>query len=125
MAARRRYDPGMGRKVEFTLNHRGVGIMLNSFEMMEALRPFGEEIKMKAEVLAPVYEGRYYGRDPRYPGRYKASFHIRSRRYGGSKGDRAQVLVYNDSPEAFWVEYGNKGNEPYHILHRAAFGRWR
>jgi hypothetical protein len=125
MAARRRYSPDMGRRVDFTLNHRGVGIMLNSFEMMEALRPFGEEIKMRAEAMAPVYQGKYWGNTGRFSGRYKVSFHIRSRRYGGTKGDRAQVQVYNDSPEAFWVEFGNRGDEPYHVLHRAAFGRWR
>lgn len=101
--------------------------MLNSFEMMEALRPFGEKIKMEAETIAPVYKGKYYGnaRGTRWPGRYKASFHIRSRRHSGLKGDRAQVDVYNDAPEAIWVEFGNKGDEPYHVLHRAAFGRWR
>ena len=101
--------------------------MLNSFEMMEALRPFGEEIKLRAETIAPVYAGKYYGRNAytRWPGRYKASFHIRSRRHAGRMGDRAEVQVYNDSPEAFWVEYGNRGDEPYHILRRAAYGRWR
>lgn len=95
--------------------------------MMEALRPFAEEIKMRAEAMAPVYEGRYYGKNKytRYPGQYKASFHIRSRRHAGLKGDRAEVQVYNDSPEAFWVEFGNRGAEPYHTLHRAAYGRLR
>jgi hypothetical protein len=108
------------------MNHRGIGYMLNSFEMMESLRPFGEQIKITAETLAPVYGGRYYGKNKytRFPGRYKASFHINSRRFGGSKGDRAQVTIFNDAPEAFWVEYGNRGAEPYHILRRAAFGRW-
>ena len=127
MAIRRRYHPDMGRRVDFKLNHRGIGIMLNSFEMMESLRPFGEEIMLRAITMAPVYKGKYYGVNSagRWPGRYKASFHIRSRRHAGLKGDRAQVDVYNDSPEAFWVEFGNRGDEPYHVLHRAAFRSWR
>jgi hypothetical protein len=28
--------------------------------------------------------------------------------------------VYNDAPEAIYVEFGHRGNEPYHVLLRAA-----
>jgi len=106
--------------VRWQMDYRGIGYMLNSEMMERGLRVFAEEIKLRAEVIAPAYEGK--GHDPTR-GRYKMSFHVGSRRWGGTRHDRAEAFVYNDSPEAFWVEYGNRGGEPYHVLARAAFRR--
>jgi hypothetical protein len=76
-----------------------------------------EEIKLRAEVIAPVYAGR----GDKHSGRYKASFHVKSHLHGGATKDRAEAIVYNDAPEAIYVEFGHWGAEPEHILARAAF----
>jgi len=106
---------------KFTPDHRGVGEMLNSDFMVEAMRAHAEAIKLRAEAIAPV------GHPPesKHPGRYKASFHVRAHKYGGVSGrggKRAEAIVYNDSPEALYVEYAHYGQEPYRVLAIAAFG---
>jgi len=78
-----------------------------------------EGIRARAIAIAPVG----FSRD-KHPGRYKASFHIRSHSRGGATRDRAEAIVYNDSEEALYVEYGHRGSEPYRILARAAFQRF-
>ncbi len=100
-----RYDP----------DHQGFGRFLRSPQMMAGMLAVGELIKAGAEAIAPVG-----GSDDPHRGRYKASFHVRARRRGGATRDRAEAIVWNDSPEAMWVEYGSYGDEPYHILLRAA-----
>jgi hypothetical protein len=106
-----------GARATFTPDYRGIGEMLNSEFMRRGMEIFAEEIKIRAEVIAPVYEGRH---DP-HRGRYKASFHTRSHLNGGIKNDRAEAIVYNDAPEAVFVEFGHRGREPWHVLARAAF----
>lgn len=103
----------------FTPNHAGVGEMLNSDFMQDAMRLVAEEIKVRAEALAPVGQPP----DSPHPGRYKASFHVRVHAHGGATADRAEAIVYNDSPEALYVEYASYGKEPYRTLAMAAFGR--
>jgi hypothetical protein len=99
--------------------------MLQADFMERAMRMFAEEIKARAEAISPVGNAKT---DP-HPGRYKASFHIRTTRYGGVMGRsgmlRAEAVVYNDSPEALYVEYGHRGTEPDRVLARAAFVRRR
>ena len=82
------------------------------------MRLVAEGIRIRAEATSPV--------DPKspHPGRYLASFHIRSHSRGGAKNDRAEAIVYNDSPEAPFVEWGQWGDEPEHVLARAAFVRF-
>jgi hypothetical protein len=103
--------------VTFTPDHRGVGDLLNSDGMRDAMDAHGQEIRMRAETIAPVYTGR----GAHHPGRYKASFHVRSHLHGGATNDRAEAVVYNNAPEAFYVEFGHWGAEPEHIMARAAF----
>lgn len=101
---------------------RGVGRMLDSDAMRIAMEVVAEEIRVRAEVIAPVYEGP--GHDD-HRGRYKASFHVKSELHAGATHDRAQATVYNDAPEAFFVEFGHRGAEPEHVLARAAFVKYK
>jgi hypothetical protein len=99
----------------FTPDHTGVGEMLDSRMMEGAMLTVAGGILTRAIAIAPVDE-----KSP-HPGRYRASFHIRSHLHGGAKNDRAEAIVYNSAPEAPFVEWGNWGDEPEHILARAAF----
>lgn len=101
----------------FHPDHRGVGEMLNSRMMRDAMRERAEVIRARAVALAPVSD------EDAHPGRYKASFHVRVHGNGGATKDRAEAVVFNDSPEAFYVEFAHWGREPYRILARAAFQR--
>jgi hypothetical protein len=107
----------------YSPNHAGVSAMLNADWMEDAMRVRAEEIKTRAMAMAPGPSERDI-----HPGRYKASFHVRSHKYGGVTGRggrRAEAIVYNDAPEAIFVEYGHHGREPYHTLANAAFVRIR
>lgn len=106
-------------------SHFGVGEMLRADFMQDAMRVVADEIKARAIALAPVGEEAHDD----HAGRYKSSFHTRSHisytapgRYGGG---RAEAVVYNNAPEALYVEYGHFGREPYRVLGRAAFARLR
>ena len=101
--------------VHFNPDHRGVERMLNATFMREAMLRIAEEIKFRAIAIAPVDV-----RD-KHPGRYKASFHTRVHSHGGARHDRAEAIVWNDSPEALYVEWGHHGREPYHFLAIASF----
>jgi hypothetical protein len=103
---------------QFHPDSAGVGAMLRSDFMQEAMRTHAETIKQRAESIAPVAHTR---RKDYHPGRYRASFHVRVQERGGATHDRAEAIVYNDAPEAFYVEYAHYGEEPYHVLARAAF----
>lgn len=98
-------------------DHLGIGEMLNSDFMEAAMLTVARKIEAIAITTAPIDE------HSSHPGRYKASFHVRSHRRGGATHDRAEAIVYNDAPEALYVEYGHHGREPYHTLRSAAFRR--
>ena len=101
---------------KYTPNRLGMDEFLNSQELLDAMITVAEEIKGIAMSMAPI--GSITDGDE-HPGLYLASFHIRSHRMGGVKHDRAEAIVYNDSPDAVWVEYGHHGREPYHVMRRA------
>lgn len=100
----------------YTPNEVGMREFLNSEMLLRVVENTGREIMERAIVMAPVGDPA----EDEHPGRYKASFHMRSGRFGGATGDRVEAIVYNDSPEAVQVEYGHRGREPYHTLLRAA-----
>jgi hypothetical protein len=101
---------------DYTPSEVGMREFLNSEMLMRVVERTGQRIMDRAIVMAPV--GSPLGDE--HAGRYKASFHMRSHRNGGATRDRAEAIVYNDSPEAKYVEYGERGAEPYHTLLRAA-----
>jgi hypothetical protein len=91
-------------------------LFLNSQGMLNLVENVAERIMHRAMATAPIG-------DPivdEHPGRYAASFHMESHRFGGATRDRAEATVTNSSPEAWYVEYGHRGKEPYHTLLRAA-----
>jgi len=104
--------------VKYHRDSAGMGEMLRADFMVRAMRDKAEEILVRAVAISPV------GRPPgdKHPGRYRESWHIRTHDRGGATHDRAEAIVYNDSPEALYVEYASYGAEPYRVLARAAFG---
>jgi hypothetical protein len=100
---------------DYTPDKIGMAAFLTSEMLLRVVEHHAHIIMDKAIVMAPVGEDEDY-----HPGRYKASFHVRSHHLGGATGDRVEAIVYNDSPEAKYVEYGHRGREPYHTLLRAA-----
>lgn len=106
---------------DYTPDQVGMVAFLNSDMLMAVVEHAAEQIRDRAVVMAPV--GSPLGDE--HAGRYKASFHIRTERHSGATGDRVQAVVYNDAPEAKYVEYGHRGAEPYYTLRRAALElRW-
>jgi Bacteriophage HK97-gp10, putative tail-component len=102
---------------KYVPDRAGVDRFLRSVQMQEALLKVAELVKDEAVRRAPV--GNETGKD-KEPGRYRDSFHTAVAERGGTKGDRAEASVYNDAPEASFVEFGRHGHEPYHTLLRAA-----
>ncbi len=97
-------------------NEAGMREFLNSDILMRVVERTGRQIMDRAISMAPIGSPI----SDEHAGRYKASFNMRSHRNGGATRDRAEAIVYNDSPEAKYVEYGERGAEPYHTLLRAA-----
>jgi hypothetical protein len=102
--------------VTYTPDHAGMREFLNSDMLGDMVNRVAEIIRDRAMMMAPIGDPR----EDTHPGRYMASFHVRVDRFSGATGDRVQATVYNDAPEAFWVEYGHRGREPYYTLRRAA-----
>lgn len=98
------------------LSYAGIGEMLNADFMVAEMAARAGKVRAFAEGIAPVYAGQGY--DPTR-GRYKASFSDGAFPHGGIHHDRAEGWVENDAPEALYVEYGNRGNEPHHTMLRA------
>lgn len=100
-------------------DHQGVRQFLNSRMMIDTVIMVAERIKARAMAISPI--GDPIEDHDKHPGLYISSFHVRSHRYGGATNDRAEAIMYNDASDAFWVEYGHPGREPYHVIRRAAF----
>jgi hypothetical protein len=98
---------------QFRADYRGIGEMLCSEEMQADMHRRAERVAAAAEADAPVG-----GVSDPHRGRYKASFSVESGVREG-KTRRAFGRVVNDSPEAVYVEYGNKNIDAHHTLGRA------
>jgi hypothetical protein len=96
-------------------DHVGMGQLLRSEGMQRAMLNRADLIMARAIAIAPI------DTHDDHPGRYKASFHTRVHDRGGATHDRAEAVVYNDSPEAIYVEFGHRGREPFNTLRDAAF----
>lgn len=102
--------------MSYTPREAGMIELLNSQMLLRVVERTGQQIMDRAIEMAPVGSPI----DDEHAGRYKASFHMESHLLGGATHDRAEAIVYNDSPEAKYVEFGHRGAEPYHTLLRAA-----
>jgi Bacteriophage HK97-gp10, putative tail-component len=107
---------GVAVAAKFQASYTGIGEMIRSPGMEQAMRAHAEKIKTKAEATAPVGDP---STDP-HAGRYRDSFKVESGRDGGVKKDRAYGRVLNDAPEAFYVEYGSSKVAAHHTLLNAA-----
>jgi len=96
-------------RVRYELNAAGVGELLRSHAMLDAMVDTAREIKYIAEATAPVDSGDYVG-----------SFRITSTNFGGPKGDRAQATLENYSDHAFYVEFGTSRFKGFHTIFNAA-----
>jgi hypothetical protein len=103
--------------VSYNPDHEGMRRFLNSEGMQRVVEHYANKIKDRAEVLAPIGSP---AEPDEHAGRYKASFSVEVHTHGGATRDRAEAIVKNDAPEAVYVEFGDRGNEPYHTLLRAA-----
>lgn len=101
----------MARTVKFTGSYAGIGEMLCSGDMQDAMRQLAEQVKSRAEATAPVGDPQ---EDP-HAGRYKSAFHI-STGVQRRKTARAYAEVTNDAPEAVDVEFGDSQAGGRHIL---------
>jgi hypothetical protein len=98
---------------KFTGSYRGIGEMLCAEWMQADMHARADRVAAAAELDAPVG-----GAGDPHAGRYKASFNVESGVREG-KTRRAFGRVVNDSPEAVYVEYGNKNIDAHHVLGRA------
>jgi hypothetical protein len=100
-----------------------MAVMLNSEFLRSPIVRYAEEVAAHAEFLAAseIYTGGIVRIRDHQTGSYLTGFRVRSRRNGGIHHDRIEATVYNESPSAFWVEFGHHGREPYRIMARAAF----
>lgn len=99
----------------FKANYVGIGEMLCSEGMQEAMRKRAEHGKEFAEAISPVDE------TGPHPGRYKESFTVEADVREGHETRRAVGRLVNSAPEAPYVEWGN-GTAKYqgdHVLRRA------
>jgi hypothetical protein len=100
----------------FDSSYSGIGELLNSELMVSVMQQLADRARDRAVALAPVGgEG-----DP-HPGRYKEGFRVEAHRHGGAKRDRAEAILRNGTPEAFYVEFGTSKQHAHHILLRAMF----
>lgn len=93
----------------------GIGEMLCAPFIQAEMLKRAEAVKARAEATAPVdLEGPH-------PGRYKESFHVTVgiREATPTRSRRAEAKVINDSPEAFFVEFGTKNNPQHRTLGHA------
>jgi hypothetical protein len=106
----------MASSAKYTSSYVGVGEMLRSDEMLEAMASKAEKIKVLAEELAHVSP---VGSQLSPSGAYKKSFKIHLSKNGGRHANRAEAKVVSDDPIAIFVEHGTSKMKGDHVLLRA------
>lgn len=102
----------MGYKSRYT----GVGELLRSDMVLEALAIKAEKVRAYAEDLAPESP---LGSELSPPGKYKKSFKVVLDRRGGIHFNRAVAYIVNDDPIAEYVEHGTRNMRGLHVLIRS------
>ena len=67
----------------YNSDHSGMAELLQSEMLMRVVEYYADDIMNRAIAMAPVGDPA----EDEHPGRYKASFHVRSHRYGGATRD--------------------------------------
>lgn len=97
----------MAVRVEFTLDHAGLGQLLRSAPIREL-------------VLEAAEGGAEFARHiaPRETGEYVASIYVEDGGLGGRRRDRAMSLIVADVRHAAAVEFGTDHVPAHHVLGR-------
>lgn len=82
----------------FKASYKGIGQMLNSDFIQDAMVDRAEQVKAYAISISPQGD----------TGRYRESFKIYRNRVLASGGIRAIARLYNEAPYAAAVEYGTR-----------------
>jgi hypothetical protein len=98
----------MSKRARFKGNYKGVGKILVSKKMQDAMEERAEKV-----------QGRCVANAPEDTGTYKASFRIETGIRPGSK-PRAQSKVINDDKAAAYVEWGTSRTPRFRVMGRAA-----
>jgi hypothetical protein len=100
--------------MSFTPNYKGIGEMLRSKSMLDAMVFRAEKIKTVAEAIAPFDPGSKDGTH------YRDAFRVETSTHGGIHKDRAEAKVVNDDAAAFYIEYGTEDTPRFRTLGKAA-----
>lgn len=95
-------------RAKFRASYKGIGQILRSQQMQQAMQTRAEQVQRRAEALAP-----------RDTGSYAASFRVETSVREG-KTRRAVAKVINDAPHATFVEWGTSRTPRHRVLGRAA-----
>lgn len=83
----------------FEASYKGIGQMLNSDFIQDAMVDRAEKIKSYALTISPTSSGQY-----------RTSFVIYRNRGFVAGGVRAYARLYNEAPYAAAIEYGTRAN---------------
>jgi hypothetical protein len=92
----------------FSASHDGIGELLRSEMIGNALYTRGEAVRGTAEATAPF--------DSREKTHFRDSFHVAEPKV---RGDRIVVTVYNDDDAAVPIETGTSTHAAHHTLSKA------
>ena len=96
----------------FRWDYKGGGELLTADFMRAEMVRRANQVKARAEAIAPVGEGPTAGD-------YKRSFSVSSGIRGRGRSRRAYGRVTNDDHAAFYVEYGTRNNPRHRTMGRA------
>lgn len=98
----------MAPKARFRPDYKGIGRILTSKTMQDAMEQRAERVKARCVADAPVDTGSY-----------KSSFRVETGIRPGPK-PRAVSKVVNDDEAATYVEWGARRTPRYRVMGRAA-----